>query len=284
VPHATSPAGICEDRPGEAGREAASEIRQDFSRAVLAWRQSPMTTAAPKLILYDFPASTGIAGWESFSPFVLEVCRALRLAKLPFELKAVNMMKIKEVNPLGQLPVLAIGDEKVADSTRILQRIETMVPGSMTAGLDARGVAEAWLWEEFADTSLYPYVLATRWVDDRGWPVPRKHFFGAIPAPLGAIVAQVVRRGIVKKVIARDFSRAGLDACYERMRRVLDALEVRAPDGGFWLGPRLGVADLGLFAHLHSLRLPLTPWQAEEVAKRPRLTRYLDRVDAATQG
>jgi hypothetical protein len=110
-----------------------------------------MTTAAPKLILYDFPASTGIAGWESFSPFVLEVCRALRLAKLPFELK-------------------------------------------------------------------------------------------------------------------------------------LDALEVRAPDGGFWLGPRLGVADLGLFAHLHSLRLPLTPWQAEEVAKRPRLTRYLDRVDAETRG
>jgi hypothetical protein len=47
-----------------------------------------MTTAAPKLILYDFPASTGIAGWESFSPFVLEVCRALQLAKLPFELKA----------------------------------------------------------------------------------------------------------------------------------------------------------------------------------------------------
>ena len=157
-----------------------------------------------------------------------------------------------------------------------------LAPGSMTGGLDARGVAEAWLWEEFAETSLYPYVLATRWVDDRGWPVPREHFFGAMPAPLRAFVPGIVRRGIKKKLVERDFTRAGLDACYVRMRRVLDSLDARAPEDGFWLGPKATVADIGLFAHLHSLRLPLTPWQAEEVARRKKLTRYLDRVDAAT--
>jgi glutathione S-transferase len=241
-----------------------------------------MTTSVPKLTLFDFPASTGIDGWESFSPFVLEVSRALRLAKVPFAMTQVNMMKLKETSPLGQLPVVAFGDEKVADSTRILERIEALVPGSMTGGLDARGVAEAWLWEEFADTSLYPYVLTTRWVDDRGWPVPRKHFFATVPAPVRAVVAGMVRRATKRKVFERDFTRGGLDACYERMRRVLDSLEARAPDEGFWLGPKASVADLGLFAHLHSLRLPLTPWQAEEIARRKRLTRYLDRVDAAT--
>jgi glutathione S-transferase len=241
-----------------------------------------MTTPAPTLTLFDFPASTGIDGWESFSPFVLEVSRALRLAKVPFATTQVSMMKLKDVNPIGQLPVVAFGDENVADSTRILERLESMVPGSMTGGLDARGVAEAWLWEEFADTSLYPYVLATRWVDDRGWPVPRKHFFGAMPAPLQAFVPGIVRRSVKKKLIERDFTRAGIDACYERMGRVLDSLDARAPDEGFWLGPKATVADLGLFAHLHSLRLPLTPWQAEAVARRTRLTRYLDRVDAAT--
>jgi glutathione S-transferase len=242
-----------------------------------------MITPASPLTLFDFPASTGLDGWESFSPFVLEVSRALRLARLPFERKAVNMLKLKETNPLGQLPVLAVGDEKVADSTRILQRIEAMVPGSMTGGLDARGVAEAWLWEEFADTALYPYVLATRWVDDRGWPVPREHFFGAMPAPLRAVVPSIVRRATAKKVYERDFTRGGLDACYERMGSVLDSLEARAPGEGFWLGPKATAADIGLFAHLHSLRLPLTPWQAEVVARRQRLSKYLDRVDAATR-
>jgi glutathione S-transferase len=241
-------------------------------------------TTAPKLTLYDFPAPTGVDGWESFSPFVIEVARGLRLANLPFGHQAVNMLKIKHLNPIGQLPVLAVGDEKVADSTRILKRIEDIAPGSMTGGLDARGVAEAWLWEEFADTALYPYVLVTRWADERGWPVPRKHFFGALPAPVRALVALAVRRTIVKGVVARDFLRAGLDACYERMRRVLDQLDARAPEDGFWLGPRMTVADLGLFGQLHSLRLPLIPWQAEQIARRERLARYLDRVNSATRG
>lgn len=47
--------------------------------------------------------------------------------------------------------------------------------------------------------------------------------------------------------------------------------------------PRLSVADLGLFAQLHALRLPQTPWRAEDLARRARLTRWLDRVDAATR-
>jgi glutathione S-transferase len=235
-----------------------------------------------KLTLCDFPAKTGLEGWSSYSPFVLEVDRALRLAKLPYERHYADMMKLKQLNPLGQLPVLVIDGENVPDSTRILHRIEALAPGSMTGGLDARGQAESWLWEEFADTSLYPYVLATRWADDRGWPVPREAFFGAIPAPIRLFVAPMVRRSTMKKLIGRDFLRGGLEACYERLERVLDALDERAPVDGFWLGDVPSAADLGLFAQLHSLRLPKIPFQAERVAARERLSHYLDRVDAAT--
>jgi len=237
-----------------------------------------------KLVLCDFPSTTGVEGWASFSPFVLEVERALRLAKLPFEHRKVNMFRLKELNPTGQLPVLLVGEEKVADSTRILHRIEALAPGSMTGGLDARGVAEAWLWEEFADTSLYPYVLATRWADDRGWPVPRKAFFGSMPPVIRSLVGNAVRKQTIAKLVGRDFMRSGLEACYERMQRVLDDLDARAPSDGFWLGPRPSVADLGLFAHLHSLRLPLLPWRAEDIARRARLSAWLDRVDGATRG
>jgi glutathione S-transferase len=221
-------------------------------------------------------------GWGSFSPFVLEVDRALRLAKLPFERRHISLVKLKELNPLGQLPVLLVGSEKVADSTRILHRIEQLAPGSMTGGLPPAAVAEAWLWEEFADVALYPYVLATRWADDRGWPVPKAAFFSTIPAPVRGLVASMVRRGTIKKLVERDFTRGGLAACYERLAHVLDDLDRRAPETGFWLGPRACAADVGLFAQLHSLRLPLVPFQAEEVKKRMRLTKYLDRVDAAT--
>jgi glutathione S-transferase len=242
-----------------------------------------MATSPAELVLCDFPSKTGVDGWSSFSPFVLEVDRALGLAKLPFERRHVSMMKLKDLNPLGQLPVLLVGDEKVADSTRILHRIEELSPGSMTGGLPPSAIAEAWLWEEFADVALYPYVLATRWVDDRGWPVPKAAFFSSLPAPVRGLVASAVRRRTVKKLVERDFTRGGLEACYARLAKVLDDLDRRAPEEGFWLGPRACAADLGLFAHLHSLRLPLVPFQAEEVKKRARLTKYLDRVDAATR-
>jgi glutathione S-transferase len=113
--------------------------------------------------------------------------------------------------------------------------------------------------------------------------VPRSAFFGGIPAPIGPLVARLVRRKTLNALIGRDFTRGGLSACYERMYGVLDSLDARAPDDGFWLGPRASVADLGLFAHLHALRLPATKFQADELQKRARLSRYLDRVDAATR-
>jgi glutathione S-transferase len=237
----------------------------------------------PNLVLCDFPAKTGLDAWDSFSPFVLEVSRALKLAKLPFEHRHVNMMKIGELNPKGQLPVLVVGTENVPDSTKILHRIETLAPGSMTGGLDARGVAEAWLWEEFADTALYPHVLMTRWADDRGWPLVRESFFGAMPPVIRSVVASLVRKKTLESLMGRDFLRGGVAASHERLYGVLDALDARAPEDGFWLGPRPSAADLGLFAHLHSMRLPGTAFQASQIAKRARLSRYLDRVDAATR-
>lgn len=242
-----------------------------------------MTSSLPALKLCDFPASTGQARWSSFSPFVMLVERALRAAKLPFQQEQINMMRLRSMNPTGQLPVLYISDEAVVDSTNILHRIdEQLAPGSLTRGLDARGVAEAWLWEEFADTALYPQVLATRWADDRGWPVPRDAFFGAMPPVVRTVVANLIRRKTLGALVGRDFTRAGVAACEARLFRVLDHLEARAPAAGFWLGEHVTAADLGLFAQLHSLRLPQTAFRAADVAKRQRLSAWLDRVDTAT--
>ena len=237
----------------------------------------------PPLVLCDFPADTGSPRWCSFSPFVLLIERALRLSKLPFQLEKISMMRLRSLNPVGQLPVLLIGEQKVADSTRILHRIdEQLAPGSLTRGLDASGTAEAWLWEEFADTALYPHALTARWADDRGWPLPRRAFFGGMPPVIRDVVANMVRRKTLASLVGRDFTRAGLPAAEERMARVLDHLDARAPDRGFWLGEHVTVADLGIFSQLHQLRMPEIPFRVEELARRKRLNGWLDRVEAAT--
>jgi glutathione S-transferase len=129
---------------------------------------------------------------------------------------------------------------------------------------------------------LYSFVLAARWQDDANWKKLKPAMFGTVPFALRAALAAFVRRGITSSLVARDFTRTGLPDCYARLEKVLDGLEARAPQAGFWVNEALSVADVGLFAQLHTLRAPFTPAVAAKIAARSRLSAYLDRVDAAT--
>ncbi len=226
---------------------------------------------------------TGRCELESFSPFCVKVHRALRAAGLRYERRHADRPDAhREHNPTGQVPVLLVDGVPVADSTRILARIETLGGRSLLPA-DPRARAEALLWEELADTALNGFLVAARWADPRNWPVTRAAYFVGMPAPVRAIVPALLRRGVVRSLVARDVWRGGPEACWARFELVLDALEARAPERGFWLGEPIGVADVALFGQLQGLRTELTAWQMQCVQARPRLTAWLDRVDAATR-
>jgi glutathione S-transferase len=241
---------------------------------------SPTTT--PNLVLCEL-ADASAHGVESFSPFCLKAHRALRAAGLPYERRHGRMPRsfLKE-NPAGQVPVLLVDGEPIADSTRILRRIEK-ITGPFGGELDAQTRAEAWLWEELADTALNGFLVAARWADDRNWPTVRKAYWGQAPWFVGAIIGPQVRKRVVKGLVARDVWRAGPEACWDRFLTTLGDLDARAPRSGFWLGERLTVADIALFAQLQSLRTSLTQWQSHAVAQKSALRGWLDRVDAATR-
>ncbi|GMT99160.1 hypothetical protein KH5H1_32790 [Corallococcus caeni] len=220
----------------------------------------------------------GLPGFESYSPFCLKAHRALKYAGLSYAcVRADNPAAHRPHSPTGQVPVLLVGAEAVPDSTDILARIEQLAPGRIARS------PEALLWEELADTSVNGFLVAARWADDRNWPATRTAFFHAMPAPVRAVVPALLRRKQVGKLVARDVWRAGPEACWRRFGALLDQLDARAPEHGFWLSGPLSVADLALFSQLHSLRTPLTPWQGAEVDRRPRLSAWLGRVDAATR-
>jgi glutathione S-transferase len=96
------------------------------------------------------------------------------------------------------------------------------------------------------------------------------------------VIGAAIRNRIMDGLVARDIWRAGPETCWRRLGELLDALEGRAPEDGYWLGS-FSLADIGLFGILHSLRTPLTPRQHQQVDSHSRLKRYLDRVDAATR-
>jgi glutathione S-transferase len=240
-----------------------------------------MTKKQPHLVLCEL-SDPGLAGIESYSPFCLKAHRALRAAGLLYERRhAARPADFRTLNSTGQVPVLLVDSEPVADSTRILQRIDALT-GAFSAHLDPKQRAEAWLWEEFADTALNAHLVSARWADERNWPNTRAALFAGAPWLVHKLVVPQIRKGILRALVARDITRRGWDACWERFLALLDQLEARAPERGFWVGDPLSVADLALFGQLQSLRTPLTPPQAQELQRRPRLSAYLERVDRAT--
>ncbi|HEX8822037.1 MAG TPA: glutathione S-transferase family protein [Archangium sp.] len=235
----------------------------------------------PKLVLCEL-GETNIPGLESYSPFCLKVHRGLKYLGLPYERRHGIPSSFKKYHATGQVPVLLIGEnEAVGDSTDILKRIQKLAGRTFHGTDDPKLAAEALLWEEFADNALAGFFMASRWADDRNWPKLRDLIFAGMPSPLKAVIGGQIRRRIVNGLVARDIWRAGPEVCWRRFQETLDSLEARAPEEGFWLGT-FSTADIALVGLLHGLRNDLTAWQRDLIAARPRLSRYLDRVNTAT--
>ena len=242
----------------------------------------PSRSAPVRLVLCELADASG-SGLETYSPFCLKAHRALRAAGLPYERRHGSRPgDFAKENPLGQVPVLLVDGEPVADSTQIVRRIEELA-GPIGGETDPKTRAEAWLWEELADTALNGFLVAARWADDRNWPAVRAAYWGEAPWFVGALIAPRLRAKVVKGLVARDVWRAGAEACWDRFLTTLEHLDARAPRSGFWMGERLTVADIALFAQLQSLRTRLTRWQSHAIVQRGALTSWLDRVDAATR-
>ena len=168
-------------------------------------------------------------------------------------------------------------DEVIADSTRILARIEQLSRergGPSLLPRDARARAEAWLWEDYADRALNGYLVAARWADDRNWPLVREAYFKGAPW----FVTNDDRAAAAAEGARAPWSPATCCAPARRRSGTTSAASstrsrLRAPLEGFWVeSDTPTVADVALFGQLHGLRTPLTAAQGRELALRPALT------------
>ena len=231
-------------------------------------------------VLCELP-DTGLPGVENWSPFCVKAHRALSLAGVAYERRVGFPASFKKYNPAAQVPVLLADDRPIADSTEILRYL--IAGGARLEPKSPSACADAWLFEELGDTALNGFLVASRWADDETWPAVSAAYFKGMPAPVRWIVPGRLRAGVLKNLHARDVLRRGLDAAKGKYEILLDRLEARAPASGYWMGDSITVADLGLFPQLMGTRTGLSPKWAARVEARPRLTAWLDRVQATTR-
>ncbi|MCB1353992.1 MAG: glutathione S-transferase family protein [Rhodobacteraceae bacterium] len=196
------------------------------------------------LVLETFPPALGIL---SPSQFCLKADALLTLSGLPFARETALPQKA----PLGKLPVLRDGAERVADSGRIERHLRLAHGFDADAGLDARARGEAQAYRCMLEEHLYFIMHHARWIARP--EITREVFLGRLPeAVREAAFAQIQAK------MARDLEGQGLGRHAEEDllafgRADLEALALRLGEGPFFFGEIPHSIDTTLFGFLENL-------------------------------
>ncbi len=220
------------------------------------------------------------------SPFVQKVVRALRMKKLDFEtLEPKTPLDLRRWNPTtGKMPVIEIDGERTWDSTRIVRRLDELQPDPPLVAADPAVAARQRLLEDWADESLYWYVMALRWNPGHADATFEQILGDAVPSLAKPLVKRFVKRQLGGAPWYQGLGRLPEDVLLEEIDRLLDDLEAMREGREFYFADRPSVADLALYGELTMACSGPTPEIEACVARRPGLVEYLKRVEQATGG
>ena len=233
--------------------------------------------------------TTGPVWGVNPSPFCMKVESYLRLAGIPYRLRAALPHKA----PKGKLPfIIEEGGEndgrRIPDSGQILAHLEATRGAPLDGGLDSGQRALAHLVRRTCEESLFFVALYGRWIEPRGWAVLRSTLFAGLPPPLSWIIPPLIRRGLARDLRGQGTLRHSREEIYALGRADLDALAALLGDKPFFIAGRPTTADITAHAFLANILKPPfdTPLQAH-ARTLPALTAFTNRMDgliAATPG
>ncbi len=220
------------------------------------------------------------------SPFCDKIRRILQVKRVPYTVRNVRMTEtattLRKVNPIGKVPCIDDGGHLVADSTDIAHYLEERYPEPRLIPTAPRERALCHMLEDWADESLYFYEVQMRF----GFPANRKQTVDKLLKDEPALIRTVAPL-VIPSMMKRVGQQQGVGRKPEAMvvrdvERHADAVQGWL-EGREWLvGDALSLADISVFAQLSCIRE--TQEGASVVAARPALTRWMERVDAATAG
>ena len=217
-------------------------------------------------------------GLLNASPFCMKAEVFLRLSGLPHRcVEQALPMKA----PKGKLPVLRDGTELIPDSQAIVEHVQRRYAARLPPALRGPEPAADLPLRRLVEEHSYFALLWLRWIDEPGWALTRVAFFGAMPAPLRAIVPPLVRRKIRRDLAGQGIGRHAKEDICARAAADLDALHAALGPRPFFGGDEPSALDATVYAYLANLLwVPLDSPLKQAAAANARLVAYAERMRA----
>ena len=207
------------------------------------------------------------------APFTEKCRRALVLKGLDFELREPSEPEdYKRWSPeTGLLPVLAIGEERVSDSTQILLRLDEVAPDPPLLSPDPMVAAQQRNLEDWADESFLWYFQKWLRMSQDGEAAP-----GEVRSGAGRRLLAWLRAGGTWERPHTALLR-GID---DRLGDLVNLLGARR----FFYSDRVSMADLAVYGMLFTIESNAIPGTTRLLATRPSLLELMRRIEAETGG
>lgn len=231
-----------------------------------------MSPTTRPIKLFQFPRMFAI---PNLSPFCCKMETWLRIADVPYEV--VDTPDPRK-GPRGKLPFIEDGDERVADTSHIIEHLKRTRGVDPDERLDGAQRSQALLVQRTLEEH-YAFVLAyTHLWREEGISLTRSRF-DAIPALIRPFVARAVKNQVKGILWQQGLLRHSHD---EIVRAAIDdwtAVSSVMSDGPFFFGDEPCSLDATVFATLASTVLtPIESPIRDSLRAKPKLVAYAEHM------
>lgn len=233
------------------------------------------------ITLHQFKPAFGL---PNASPFCMKLETWLRMMQLPFEAPRMTLADMRKA-PKGKMPYIEDNGRVVADSTFIIEYLQTTYGDKLDAWLSTEQRAVAVAFQRLLEENLYWAVVYTRWIEPAGWALTREVFFADLPAPLKLIVPPLARRGMRQELHGHGMGRHSPPEVYAIGQRDITALADFLGDKPFFMGEAPCTLDACAYAFLANvLWVPVESPLKQHAQRFPQLEAYCQRMRSRYYG
>jgi glutathione S-transferase len=213
-------------------------------------------------------------GLPSFGPFCVKLESYLRMANVPYQVKAPDFRKA----PKGKIPFIEEDGAFMGDSQLIIEHLKRKHGDPLDAKLGAEEVAKGHAVRRMLEESTYWHLVHERWIRDEGWQLYGPAFSRLMPPVVRKIAVPMIRRSVRKALHAHGLGRHKPEEILELGKADISAVATLLGDKPFLLGDSPTSFDATVYAMIGGiLGFPVDSPLRRHLQGQQNLVRYCER-------